>query len=102
MPFVGNSPDGIDSETAKGMMMKYHVGTLEPSAKELLSLAEVSSEPRPIFLQTKKWSTAKLHAKKTLSWDSRIFTFQLDHPQQCLGLPVGHHLMIRLQDPASR
>lgn len=85
------------------MMPGYHIGTLDGAAKMALAQREASSdppaEPRPTFLQSRAWSTAALHSKQIISWDTRIFTFQLQHATQTLGLPVGQHLMIRLRDP---
>jgi len=37
-----------------------------------------------------------------VSWDTRIFTFDLEYPEQTLGLPIGQHLMVRLRDPVTR
>ena len=88
------------------MMPAYHIGTLSPeSLKELTndSSAEEPSDPtRPVFLQTKTWSKAVLDTKTTVSPDSKIFSFRLDHVAQTIGLPVGQHLLMRLRDPASR
>ena len=95
----------IHSETAKGMMPSYHLGTLSDSAK--LALSEpasdtASNEPRPTFLNSRAWTKAVLHSKRSISSDVIIFTFTLEHPEQTLGLPVGQHLMIRLRDPVDR
>ena len=96
----------LDSETAKAMMPGYHIGTLDNASKLALSEVGVSSEPstekRDTFLQSRTWTKAILHAKKIVSWDTRIFTYQLEHDEQTLGLPIGQHLMIRLRDPATR
>lgn len=40
-----------------------------------------------------------LIGKRSVSWDTRIFTFQLEHEKQTLGLPIGQHLMIKPLDP---
>ena len=95
----------IHSETAKGMMPGYHIGTLDAASKLALSepLSETASnEPREHFLQPRAWTKAVLHSKKKISSDTIIFTFTLDHDAQTLGLPVGQHLMIRLRDPVTR
>lgn len=89
------------------MMPSYHIGTLDPDSLKALSSDTAndlldSDTPRPIFLQPKSWTRALLHAKKTVSWDTRVFTFKLDHDEQALGLPTGQHLMIRLRDPVTR
>ncbi|KAK5070641.1 hypothetical protein LTR64_000316 [Lithohypha guttulata] len=95
----------IHSETAKAMMPDYHIGSLDEAGRTALTedVAEtISGEPRDQFLQSKAWSKAILHGKKIVSWDTRIFTFKLQHEEQKLGLPVGQHLMVRLHDPATR
>lgn len=96
----------IHSETAKAMMPDYHIGSLDDAARIALTAGDAetggSNEPREHFLQSKVWSKAILHGKKIVSWDTRIFTFKLDHEEQKLGLPVGQHLMVRLHDPATR
>ena len=96
----------IHSETAKAMMPDYHIGSLDEAARTALTAGEAEAiakaEPRDVFLQAKAWTKAILHGKKIVSWDTRVFTFKLDHDEQRLGLPVGQHLMVRLQDPATR
>ncbi|RMZ86402.1 hypothetical protein DV736_g6373, partial [Chaetothyriales sp. CBS 134916] len=95
----------IHSETAKAMMPQYHIGPLDEDAKMLLTqadLEEPSLSLRDIFLQPKAWRKALFHGKKIVSWDTRIFTYKLDHDDQRLGLPIGQHLMVRLKDPATR
>jgi nitrate reductase (NAD(P)H) len=87
------------------MMPTYHVGSLDDYAKKALldteanAAASGDADPRPTFLQSRFWNKAVLHGKRIVSWDTRIFTFQLDHATQKLGLPVGQHLMVRLKDP---
>lgn len=86
-------------------MPTYHVGSLDDAAKKALTDSEANAtvdgpvEPRATFLQSKSWSKAVLHGKRIVSWDTRVFTYQLDHSTQTLGLPVGQHLMVRLKDP---
>ncbi|KAK5653864.1 hypothetical protein OQA88_7788 [Cercophora sp. LCS_1] len=91
----------IHSENAKAMMPDYHIGAIDPTALAQLGAEPesiTSSSPRPIFLQTKAWSSAMLVAKEKISPDSKIFDFALDHPAQTIGLPVGQHLMMRVRD----
>ncbi|KAI4162257.1 MAG: hypothetical protein LQ342_004125 [Letrouitia transgressa] len=96
----------IHSETAKGMMPTYHIGTLDTKSRSLLNEGESqspsSSSPRSIFLRPRAWTTAPLHSKQTISSDTRIFRFSLEHADQTLGLPTGQHLMMRLRDPITR
>ncbi|RAH64062.1 nitrate reductase NiaD [Aspergillus aculeatinus CBS 121060] len=93
----------IHSETAKKMMPDYHIGTMDKASLEALKNdnAPKSSEPRAEFLQSRAWSKMTLTKKTEVSWDTRIFTFQLEHDKQTLGLPIGQHLMIKVPDPAS-
>lgn len=89
------------------MMQKYHIGTMSKEALETLKSGALeesneSTEPRETFLQPRRWTKATLTNKKIISWDTRIFTFALEHPKQKLGLPTGQHLMIKLADPSSK
>ncbi|KAH6687963.1 nitrate reductase [Plectosphaerella plurivora] len=95
----------IHSENAKAMMPKYHIGTLDEASQKQLASGEVEEEADPnraVFLQNKTWIKALMTAKTPVSDDSKIFTFDLDRPDQTIGLPVGQHLMIRLRDPVTR
>lgn len=94
-----------DSETAKAMMPEYHIGTLEKEAQELLRKESQNQAPPQtpdeIYLQPKMWKAAELYAKRTISWDTRLFSFKLEHNSQPLGLPTGQHLMLKLKDVSS-
>jgi nitrate reductase (NAD(P)H) len=87
-------------------MAKYHIGTLTDEARAALAGDEMHSDPNatpsPTFLEPRSWKKATLHAKKTISADTKVFTFKLEHDAQLLGLPTGQHLMIRLRDPVTR
>lgn len=87
-------------------MPDYHIGSLDEASKKALADGETEpkedSSPRPIFLDPKSWRKGFLHSKKTVSWDTRIFTYKLEHEEQKLGLPTGQHLMMRLRDPVTR
>ncbi|RAL11103.1 nitrate reductase NiaD [Aspergillus homomorphus CBS 101889] len=93
----------IHSETAKKMMPDYHIGTMDKASVEALKQndAPKSDEPRAEFLQSRSWSKITLTKRTDVSWDTRIFTFQLEHEKQTLGLPIGQHLMIKVPDPSS-
>nr|ACI29313.1 NADPH nitrate reductase [Penicillium camemberti] len=93
----------IHSETAKAMMPDYHIGTLDKASLEALKSdsAGGSDEPREVFLQSRTWTKATLTEKRDVSWDTRIFVFDLEHKKQTLGLPIGQHLMIKVQDPSN-
>ncbi len=95
-----------DSETAKGMMPEYHIGRLDDRARKILSEGENDAgdgptEKRATFLQPRSWTKATLIKRCEVSWDTRIFTYQLEHEEQTLGLPIGQHLMVRLRDPTT-
>jgi nitrate reductase (NAD(P)H) len=87
------------------MMPDYHIGSLDEASRKILAEGEPvqeSNEPRPVFLDSRTWNKALLQSKIPVSWDTRVFTFKLDHDEQALGLPTGQHLMIRLRDPVTR
>lgn len=96
----------IHSETAKAMMPTYHVGSLDEEGRAALNGEEVQPDPdatpSPTFLEPRIWKKGILHSKSNVSWDTRVFTFKLEHDEQKLGLPTGQHLMIRLRDPVTR
>lgn len=86
------------------MMQVYHIGTLD-SVSKILVRAEseapecnVGSSPDATFLKSRSWGKAVLHSKKTISPDTRHFTFKFGHKNQSLGLPIGQHLMLRVRD----
>lgn len=88
------------------MMPDYHIGTLDEKAKEILKNdsspdSSTSQSPDEKFLQPKVWKKAELCSKKSVSRDTRIFTFKLEHESQSLGLPTGQHLMVKLKDASS-
>jgi nitrate reductase (NAD(P)H) len=83
------------------MMPEYHIGSLDEASVKILAEGDtgpVSDEPRPIFLDSKAWIKAPLHAKSKVSWDTRIFSFKLQHEEQQFGLPTGQHVMLRAKD----
>ena len=87
-------------------MQSYHVGSLDEASKAILAdgdeIPSESQAPRDIFLQSRTWTKAVLASKKEISADTRIFSFNLEHENQIIGLPVGQHLMMRLRDPVTR
>ncbi|KAI3323411.1 nitrate reductase [Xylariaceae sp. AK1471] len=96
----------IHSENAKAMLVDYHIGTLDKASQALLADSEAAvpenAPPREVFLHHKVWTKAILSAKTSVSPDTKIFTFNLEHTEQAIGLPVGQHLMMRLRDPVTR
>ncbi|KAL1988876.1 hypothetical protein VTN96DRAFT_6865 [Rasamsonia emersonii] len=81
------------------MMPDYHIGTLDPASREILKNgSDEQKETGEVFLQPRVWKKATLCEKKSVSWDTRLFTFKLEHETQTLGLPTGQHLMLKLKD----
>ncbi|KAG0155002.1 hypothetical protein PDIDSM_575 [Penicillium digitatum] len=93
----------IHSETAKAMMPDYHIGTLDKVSFEALqgSSAAGSDEPHEVFLQSRTWKRATLTEKKKVSCDTQVFVFDLEYEKQALGLSIGQHLMIKVEDPSN-
>ena len=87
------------------MMKDYHIGTLDEEGRAALKVEgaqpDAISETFPEFLEPRRWKKAVLHSKKSVSWDTRIFSFKLDHDEQTLGLPIGQHLLVRLKHPTT-
>ncbi|KAA8651830.1 nitrate reductase NiaD [Aspergillus tanneri] len=94
----------IHSETAKAMMPDYHLGTMDKASLKALNTntSSTSDEQRSTFLQSRSWTKARFVKKTSISWDTRIFTFQLEHERQTLGLPIGQHLMLKVSDTSSK
>ncbi|CAF4476685.1 unnamed protein product [Rotaria sp. Silwood2] len=86
----------IHSNTAKAMLVKYHIGILKinPSKKTVIDETYPDSE-QDIFLNQKHWNTVTLKAKVALNHDSVRLTFVLKHFQQKLGVPIGKYLCLR-------
>jgi nitrate reductase (NAD(P)H) len=85
------------------MMPEYHIGKLDESVLAQLPGETTECDPnRAVFLDSKAWTKATLEEKISISADSKIFRFKLNHDNQEIGLPVGQHLMMRLRDPATR
>jgi nitrate reductase (NAD(P)H) len=83
------------------MMSSYHVGTLSKTSIGILNASpqgDQGSQSREDFLEPRFWKKAELCRKQSVSWDTRIFTFRLQHNKQILGLPTGQHLMLKLKD----
>ncbi|OAX81760.1 hypothetical protein ACJ72_03896 [Emergomyces africanus] len=94
----------IHSETAKAMMSQYHIGSLDISSQEAIKSEcdeRALSPSREIFLDSKTWTPATLRGKAIISPDARLFTFKLSHDFQHLGLPVGMHVMLKINDPST-
>ncbi|BGP16636.1 hypothetical protein JCM10213v2_004638 [Rhodosporidiobolus nylandii] len=86
----------IHSVDAKLRLAEFHIGTLEKTGTVEQKVAAPPT-PDPIFLDKKKWKGAKLVSIQLVNHDSRIYRFELEHPEQPLGLPVGQHVYARLR-----
>ncbi|ORY78545.1 nitrate reductase [Protomyces lactucae-debilis] len=97
----------IHSETAKQMLVDYHIGTLEkapltpPKTPAESAHGDDDEVPRDQFLEAKKWHPVQLVERQEISSDARILRFKLDHDDQLLGLPCGKHLFIKTQCPTT-
>jgi nitrate reductase (NAD(P)H) len=95
---------GIHSETAKAMLVDYHIGRVKntvPAVPKQLDTS-VGLQPRATFLNPKVWQKSRLVRKKSLSHNTRLLEFELEHTEQRLGLPVGQHLFLRIKDGNSQ
>lgn len=90
----------IHSVNAKKLLKDYHIGKLEQLASPSKTLSPKSNnqdDPSKPFLDSKLWKKVRLVQKREISHDSRIFCFALPHKDQNLGLPVGHHIYLRVK-----
>ncbi|KAI5795280.1 nitrate reductase [Geopyxis carbonaria] len=92
----------IHSDSAKAMLVDYHIGTLSPAARAALAAGEVAAEAAAEaeagegdFLNPRAWKSSTLLAKREISQDTTVFTFATS-PHTTLGLPVGQHLLLSL------
>ncbi|KAM0482025.1 hypothetical protein ACHAPX_003359 [Trichoderma viride] len=90
----------IHSMDAKKLLKDYHIGKLEEVASPSISVPPKSdnqNDPSKPFLNSKVWKKIRLVHRRDISHDSRIFRFALPHEDQILGLPVGHHIYLRIK-----
>lgn len=84
-------------------MSSYHIGSLDERALQAMhsqdANADALSPTRAVFLDARHWAKAVLSEVTSVSWDTKVFIFKLDHEDQDVGLPVGQHLMLRVKDP---
>ncbi|KAL6851839.1 nitrate reductase [Trichoderma novae-zelandiae] len=90
----------IHSMDAKKMLRDYHIGKLEHLKAALtppMAKSENQDDPSKPFLEPRMWKEVQLIHKREISHNSRIFRFALPHQDQCLGLPVGQHIYLRIK-----
>jgi nitrate reductase (NAD(P)H) len=96
----------IHSDNARATLSKYHIGTLDENAGGAVNHSAFATAEKDFltetFLGSKAWKKVLLHEKRSVSPDTSVFTFKLDHPQQQLGLGVGQHVFVKLVDPVTR
>lgn len=86
-------------------MRNYHVGRLDDRGRRALSSHQDADAPPPDraeFLQADRWMSAPLVKIRPLSDDTKVFRFSLNHENQVSGIPVGHHLLMRVKDKATQ
>jgi nitrate reductase (NAD(P)H) len=87
----------IHSDTAKTMLIKYHIGVLETNSNKKNSTIDETSThtQRDFFIRQKQWTPATLKTKTTVKHDTIRLTFLLEHSNQKLGVPAGKYLYVR-------
>lgn len=88
----------IHSNIAKAMMKKYHIGILQQSTV-IRTNTEIDGSS-DVFLKRKHWSKAVLKTKKRFNKDTFHLVFELEHPHQKLGVPIGKHLYLQCISPS--
>ncbi|KAI7847054.1 Oxidoreductase, molybdopterin-binding domain-containing protein [Circinella umbellata] len=105
--------DAIHSSKAHDMLRDYLIGQVVSNNDEESSIASLSTtvsvsesqKKMPPFLNPKQWKQMVLDTKEYLSPSIRIFRFVFDEAtqQQDFGLPIGHHVYLKLpQEQTSR
>lgn len=87
------------------MMRNYHLGRLDDNGRQALLTQGGGDGPSPDrakFLQPRYWVKARLNKIRSISEDTKVFTFNFDHENQVSGLSVGQHLMMRAKDLAKQ
>lgn len=90
LPLFPFASMAIHSPQGKLQLAPFHIGTLVvPSASLLPTESATAPEVKtidPIFLNKKKWKKTKLIAMDKISHDTIIYKFELESPEQRLGL----------------
>ncbi|CAF1404880.1 unnamed protein product [Rotaria sordida] len=72
----------IHSDTAKAMLVKYHIGILKINPSKKTIIDEADADPKQdIFIDQKRWNTVTLKAKVALNHDSVRLTFEFSSEQ---------------------
>ena len=87
----------IHSESALAMMKDYHVGTLNAPISETIGASIIEKSGSHKLLDDFNWKVCRLLSKTQESPDVFLFTFELQHPGQILGLATGKHVYCRVK-----
>ncbi|KAF8887006.1 nitrate reductase [Gymnopilus junonius] len=92
----------IHSTDARRQLAEFHIGTFQADDADQNQRGDVTvttddDDPTEPFLHPKKWKSVKLVNVRDVSKDAKVFQFALRHETQELGLPIGHHLYVRLR-----
>jgi nitrate reductase (NAD(P)H) len=88
----------LDSDEAKMMLLKYHIGQLAPGLPPTVDVV-AGGENGLLFLQSKSWKKVVLQNTWQPSRNTRMLTLRWDHNNKNFGLPVGKHVLLRVNDP---
>ncbi|CCM02701.1 uncharacterized protein FIBRA_04807 [Fibroporia radiculosa] len=95
----------IHSADAKHKLRQFHVGTLIPSSTKTRAMPpEIVSHEPTSFLNPKIWKVVRLVKVQRVNHDTFLYQFSLGKSTdtQLLGLPIGHHVFVRLRRKDTR
>ncbi|TFK34600.1 nitrate reductase [Crucibulum laeve] len=87
----------IHSTDARKQLAEFHIGTLVGGKVLDNSQQEVDDNSGP-FLNAKLWKSVVVESITDVSKDCKIYRFTLPRKDQEIGLPVGHHVYVRLRE----
>jgi hypothetical protein len=87
----------IHSPQGKSQLVPFHIGTLIASSSTASASESSEKTIDPIFLSKKSWKKVELVSIDQVSHDSSVYRFKLEKEDQALGLPIGHHVFVRLR-----
>ncbi|KAG8072565.1 hypothetical protein GUJ93_ZPchr0006g43679 [Zizania palustris] len=95
--------DAIHSDKARGLLGMYRIGELivtgsgyspQSSSADLKAIVETAAGSTVALCNPREKVRCQLVDKKSLSYNVRLFRFELPLPDQKLGLPVGKHVYV--------
>jgi len=75
-----------------GSPAKWTIGVIVVTAAIITKFLYSKREPA---LNPKEYKKFKLSEKKIINHNTRLFRFDLPHPRDVLGLPIGQHLSVK-------